>query len=44
MQETEGTWVGSLCWKDPLEEENPMGRGAWWVTMHGITKSQTQLN
>ena len=23
--------------------EDPMDRGAWWVTVHGITKSQTQL-
>ena len=23
--------------------ENPMGREAWWVTVHGVTKSQTQL-
>ena len=23
--------------------ENPMGRGAWWATVHGITKSQTRL-
>ena len=23
---------------------NPMGRGAWWGTVHGITKSQTQLS
>ena len=22
---------------------NPMDRGAWWATVHGITKSQTQL-
>ena len=22
--------------------ENPMDRGAWWVTVHGVTKSQTQ--
>ena len=21
--------------------ENPMDRGAWWATVHGITKSQT---
>ena len=21
--------------------ENPMDRGGWWVTVHGITKSQT---
>ena len=20
-----------------------MGRGAWWATVHGVTKSQTQL-
>ena len=24
--------------------ENPMDRGAWWATMNGIAKSQTQLN
>ena len=23
--------------------ENPMNRGAWWVTVHGVTKSQTWL-
>ena len=23
--------------------ENPMGRGAWWATVHGVTKSQTRL-
>ena len=23
--------------------ENPMDRGPWWATVHGITKSQTQL-
>ena len=23
--------------------ENSMDRGAWWVTVHGITKSGTQL-
>ena len=21
--------------------ENPMDRGAWWTTVHGVTKSQT---
>jgi len=21
--------------------EDPMGRGAWWATIHGITKSHT---
>ena len=24
--------------------ENPMDRGAWWVTVHGVAKSQTQLS
>ena len=24
--------------------ENPMGRGAWWTTVHAVVKSQTQLN
>ena len=22
--------------------ENPMGRGAWWATVHGVAKSQTR--
>ena len=33
---------------DPLQYsglENPMDRGAWWaVTVHGVTKSWTQLS
>ena len=24
--------------------ENPMDRGAWWATVHGVTKSQTRLS
>ena len=24
--------------------QNPMDRGAWWVTVHGVAKSQTQLS
>ena len=23
--------------------ENPTDRGAWWATVHGVTKSQTRL-
>ena len=23
--------------------ENPMGRGAWWAIVHGVTKSQTRM-
>ena len=49
------TWVQSLGWEDPLEEgmathssilawRIPMDRGAWWTTVHGVSKSQTQLS
>ena len=24
--------------------ENSMDRGTWWATVHGVTKSQTQLS
>ena len=52
MQETK---VQSLGWEDPLEESMaahssilfwriPMDRGAWWATVHGVTKSQTNLS
>ena len=48
------TWVQSLDWKDSLEEgmathssilawRIPMDRGAWWASVHGVTKSWTQL-
>ena len=43
------TWVPSLSWKDPLEEDMathfsilawriPTDRGTWQVTVHGIEK------
>ena len=49
------TWVQSLAWEDPLEEgmatlssilawKIPGDRGAWCAIVHGITKSQIQLN
>ena len=52
MQET---WVSSLGWEDPLEEgmathstilawRIPVDRGAWQATVHGVSKSWTQLN
>ena len=55
MQETQETQVQSLGWRDPLEKEmathssiscleNPMDRGAWWATVHGVTKSWTRLS
>ena len=24
--------------------ENPMDRGSWWATVHGVPKSQTRLS
>ena len=49
------TQVQSLGWEDPLEKgmatpllysclENPMDRGAWWATVHGVPKSLTGLS
>ena len=36
----EGLWQPTpvFCLK------NPMGRGAWWATVHGIARNQTQLS
>ena len=53
LQEPQETQVRSLGWEDPLEEEmathfsilawkNPMDRGAWWATVHGVVKSRTR--
>ena len=33
---------GHLLWSSSLE--NSMDRGAWWTTVHGITKSGTWLS
>ena len=49
------TLVRSLVWEDPpgggngnllqySSLENCTGRGAWWATVHGVTKSQTRLS
>ena len=49
------TWVKSLGWEDPLEEDMathssilawriPMDRGVWLATVHGIAKSRTLLS
>ena len=54
LQEPQETQVRSLGWEDPLEEEmathfsilawkNPMDRGAYWVIVHGVSKSWTRL-
>ena len=32
---------------NPLQSScrgNPLGRGAWWATVHGVEKNQTQLS
>ena len=47
-------WVQSLGWEDPLEEDMathsrthawriPMDRGAWWATVHSVSKNWTWL-
>ena len=52
---TQEAWVLPLAWEDLLEEgmathsgipawRIPMDRGAWQATVHGVTKSQTQLS
>ena len=49
VQETQEMWVCSLNQEDPLEKEmetpskycclgNPLDRGAWWATVHGVAK------
>ena len=44
-------WVQFLGWEDPWRRalqysclENPMDRGAWWVIVHRVSKSQTQFS
>ena len=47
------TRVQSLGWEDPLEKEmathqyscleNPMDRGAWQATVHGVTRAGHEL-
>ena len=51
MQETQvHPWVGKILGEgngNPLQYsclENPMDRGAWWATVHGVAKSRTQLS
>ena len=49
MRETKVPFLG---WEDPLEKGtapvflpgDSRDRGAWWATVHGVTKSQTQLS
>ena len=42
-------WVWKISWRkkcSPLQDSclrNPMDRGAWWATVHGVAKSKTQL-
>ena len=43
-------WIEKIPWRRewfPLQYsnlENPMDRGAWWATVHGVTKSRTRLS
>ena len=54
VQETKEMWVQPLGQEDPLEKEmathsdvlawgNPTDRRAWRATVHGVTRSWTQL-
>ena len=53
MQVTQEIKVQSLGWQDPREGsnnptqysclENSVDRGTWRATVHGVSKSQTQL-
>ena len=49
---TQETWIQSLSWEDPLKEGMAthssilarrirMDRGAWWSTIHRVTKNRT---
>ena len=49
LPEIQETWVWSLVWEDPLEKGKVTHSCilAWripWTTVHGVTKSRTQLN
>ena len=44
-------WLSSIPFGEsngtPLQHsclENPMDRGAWWATVHGVAKSRTRLS
>ena len=43
-------WVGKIPWRRKWQPTpvllpgNPMDREAWWVTFHGVAKSQTRLS
>ena len=36
--ETNGNPCQHSCWRIPMDRES------WWATVHGVTKSQTQLS
>ena len=42
-------WVGKIPWRKAWQPtpvfswKNPMDRGAWWATAHGVAKNQTDL-
>ena len=38
LEEEMATLSSILAWKNPMDKE------AWWATVRGVTKSQTQLS
>ena len=51
--ESGGEWIHVYVWLSPFPVhlklsqypclENPMDRGAWWATVHGVANSRTRL-
>ena len=47
--DTGDSWVRKICWRWAWQPthysclENPMHRGAWWATVHGVAESWTRL-
>jgi len=38
LEEGVATYASSFAWRTPMD------RGAWWATVHGVTKSWTRLS
>ena len=42
LEKVMATHSSILAWEIPWCLENPMDRGAWWATLHGVAQSQTR--
>ena len=44
LEKEMATHSSTLAWRIPLQYsclENPLDRGAWWATVHGVTELNT---